>query len=139
MHVDQPGRHQLAARVEHLLGPVGRNVRRHGGNLAVRDGDIQLAGQLLRRVDDAAALDQQVVGRRRLAGCRRRRGQVGAEAKRVEPSSGRATAAAPSVPRNARRVERDMSVLRARPRMRGRATYLANRHVRNLPRSRNSR
>ena len=82
VHVDQPGGHQLAASVEHLASPGGRNVRRDGGDLSVRDGDIALAGQLLRGVDDAAALDQQIVGSRRLAGGRRRRGQVGADANR---------------------------------------------------------
>ena len=101
-----PGVTSFPRSVEHFASPGGRNVRRDGGDLSVRDGDIALAVQLLRGVDDAAALDQQIVGSRRLT-CsgRRRTGR-----RRSESSESGIPAEQPPLPRACREKRGDLSV-----------------------------
>ena len=129
VRVDQPGGHELSGGVEHVASPVGRNVRRDGGNLSARDGDIELAVQFLRGVDDAAALDQQVVGSGRLA-CGRRRGrEIGTHANRVRAEFRKGKRGGPERAKKRAATERDMSGLHygAARIQRGPRKYLANR------------
>ncbi len=78
MQVDQPGRDQLAPGVEHLAGLVWRDVRVDARDASVGDGDVAFRREVLRRIDDVAAGNQEIVGllsgrclrrRRRLRGC----------------------------------------------------------------------
>ena len=63
MHVDvdEARYDQLAGGVIHLLSLALLEVRFDGGDLAVGDGDIHDAVDVVGRVDDAAASDQVVV------------------------------------------------------------------------------
>ena len=66
MHVDidEAGRHQLALCVEHLPGVGLGDVLGHAADRVSGDGHVAHRGQLLRRVDHPAVLDEQVVARR---------------------------------------------------------------------------
>ena len=79
MQVDQAGRHQLAAGVEHAQRARRRNVGFDRLDQAVADADVALAAQLLARVEHVAALDHQVELVVRAHGGARRTGQRGRE------------------------------------------------------------
>ena len=58
--VDQAGHHQLAAHV-HCFGGAGRDIWFHRGDTAIGDGHVADRVQLARRIDDASALEDQIV------------------------------------------------------------------------------
>ena len=60
VQIDEPRQHQLAGGVEHAVGARRRNVGLDRRDLAEAEADVALAAQLLRRVEQLAALDHQV-------------------------------------------------------------------------------
>ena len=62
MQVDQSRRDQLALGVEHLTGLVRRDVRGDARDASVGDGDVAFRREILRRIDDVAAGNQEIVG-----------------------------------------------------------------------------
>ena len=69
MHVDvhQPRGNDVAARVEDIGRVRGRQAAGDGGDAALLDGDVERPVQPLRWIENASALDQQVVSCRRPA------------------------------------------------------------------------
>ena len=63
--VDQARDDDLAARVDGLGGAVGRDVGLDGRDAAARDRHVADRVEPERGIDDAPALDDQIVGRRR--------------------------------------------------------------------------
>ena len=74
MQVDEPGRHQPAAGVQHPQGPRGRDIGLDGLDHAVADADIAPAAQSLARIEHIAALDDEIelIVRPHGGECRRR-------------------------------------------------------------------
>jgi len=64
MEVDEPGRDELAGRVDALDGAIGGDAGRHRGDLAVLDPDVALAAEPEARIEDLAAGDHQLVFQR---------------------------------------------------------------------------
>jgi hypothetical protein len=61
MDVDETGHDQLAGGVNRLSGARRCDGRLYGGDFAARDRDVGQPVEPARRIDDPAALDQQVV------------------------------------------------------------------------------
>ena len=61
VQVDEPGRHQLARRVDALDGPVGRDARGAPPRSGRTDADVALAARLLHRIHHVAIGDHQLV------------------------------------------------------------------------------
>ncbi len=66
MNVDKAGRNDLPLRVQHLTGFVLRNTGRHLRDTPRRNGNVLIAKQVLRWIDDPSAPHEKIV-----AGCAR--------------------------------------------------------------------
>ena len=60
MQVDQPGRHQLAAGIEHAQRARRRDVGLDRLDQAIADADVAPAAQRLARIEHVAALDHEI-------------------------------------------------------------------------------
>ncbi len=58
VQVDDPRRHQAAARIDHVPHAIGGDVGGDGGDAPVPDGDVARGGQILAGIDHLSALDQ---------------------------------------------------------------------------------
>ena len=59
--VHETWRHQVASDVDHLGRLGDRNVGLDGGHPAVTEGDVAVPPHILRRIDDIAVLEEQIV------------------------------------------------------------------------------
>ena len=60
VQVDETGRHQLAAGIEHAQRPRGRDVGLDGFDQAEADADVAAAAQRLAWVEHVATLDEKI-------------------------------------------------------------------------------
>ncbi len=74
MHVDQAWHDIQALHVDGLDRVLGREILRHPGDLAVLDGDVHHRVKIVPGVQDMAAAQEQVVGRKGRRLCRNRDG-----------------------------------------------------------------
>ena len=86
MQVDQAGRDELAAGIEHAQRAGGRDVRLDRLDDTVADADVAPAAQALARVEHVAALDEEIElvvrphGGERASAARRQRERAGTHA-----------------------------------------------------------
>ena len=60
VEVDEPGSHQLPARIEQFLRPLGRNIRFYGLDHAKANTDVASCAQVLARVEHVPAFNDEI-------------------------------------------------------------------------------